>query len=318
MKAIMYHYVRNSDKNFPYFRYLSVENFCKQLDFFEKTFGFVKREDFLNLAHDTSSFENLKNKILLTFDDGFIDHYSFVLPELLKRKIFGLFFVPTGVYGRCKALDVHRIHYLLGKEGGGQMIEYAKEVLKNFGDIALVESADTIETFKQKTYKTQSNDSATTEFKKLFNYYIKYEYREQILDEIVAHFGSDREIFDNLYMSVENLKSMQDNGMIIGSHSVDHLVFSKLTESEQTSQIVQSFDFLENTLGDIPIKTFCYPYGGFHTFNDFTERTLGACGCTFAFNVESRDVSLEDICHRPQALPRYDCNEFAFGKANLG
>lgn len=119
MKAIMYHYARHSHKNFPYFRYLSVENFCKQLDFFEKTFGFVRREDFLNLAHDTSGFENLKNKILLTFDDGFIDHYSFVLPELLKRKLFGLFFIPTGVYGRQKALDVHRIHYLLGMGGGG-------------------------------------------------------------------------------------------------------------------------------------------------------------------------------------------------------
>lgn len=317
MKAIMYHYARHSHKNFPYFRYLSVENFCKQLDFFEKTFGFVRREDFLNLAHDTSGFENLKNKILLTFDDGFIDHYSFVLPELLKRKLFGLFFIPTGVYGRQKALDVHRIHYLLGMGGGGQMLKYAKEALKNFGDTALVESSDTIENFKQKTYKGQSNDSATTEFKKLFNYYIKYEYREQILDEIVAHFVDDREIFDNLYMSVENLKTMQDSGMIVGSHSVDHLVFSKLTESEQTRQIVQSFDFLQNILGDMPIKTFCYPYGGFHTFNDFTEQTLSACGCTFAFNVESRDVTLSDIKNRPQALPRYDCNEFAFGKASL-
>ena len=118
-------------------------------------------------------------------------------------------------------------------------------------------------------------------------------------------------------MSVENLKTMQDSGMIVGSHSVDHLVFSKLTESEQTRQIVQSFDFLQNILGDMPIKTFCYPYGGFHTFNDFTEQTLSACGCTFAFNVESRDVTLSDIKNRPQALPRYDCNEFAFGKASL-
>ncbi|WP_238386991.1 MULTISPECIES: hypothetical protein [unclassified Campylobacter] len=122
MKTIMYHYVRKSDKNFPYFRYLSVENFKKQLDFFEQKFGFVKYEDFLALCenpHDEHIFAKVKNKILPSFDDGFIDHYSFVLPEFLKRGIFGLFFIPTGVYERQKALDVHRIHYLLGKIGGG-------------------------------------------------------------------------------------------------------------------------------------------------------------------------------------------------------
>lgn len=119
MKVIMYHYVRTSSKDFPFFRYLSVENFCKQLDFFEKEFGFVKFEDFLKLKEDLSYFIKVKDKILLTFDDGLIDHFHFVLPELVKRGLFALFFIPTAIYEREKALDVHRIHYLLGRNGGG-------------------------------------------------------------------------------------------------------------------------------------------------------------------------------------------------------
>ncbi|MCV3439800.1 hypothetical protein L8W50_02465 [Campylobacter lari] len=122
MKTIMYHYIRNSNKNFPYFRYLSVDNFKKQLDYFEKEFGFVDYEDFLELcdkSSDYKTFERVKGKILLTFDDGFIDHFKFVMPELLKRNTFGIFFIPTGVYQRKKALDVHRIHYLVGSYGGG-------------------------------------------------------------------------------------------------------------------------------------------------------------------------------------------------------
>lgn len=119
MKTIMYHYVRKSDEKFPFFRYLSVENFRKQLEYFEKKFGFVRYEDFIALKQDLSIFERMKGKILLSFDDGFKDHYDFVLPELLKRGLFGLFFISTGVYEKRKALDVHRIHYLLGKWGGG-------------------------------------------------------------------------------------------------------------------------------------------------------------------------------------------------------
>ncbi|TXE85104.1 polysaccharide deacetylase [Campylobacter peloridis] len=117
MKIIMYHYVKDKT-NLPYFRYLSLENFKKQLDFFENKFGFVKYDDFINFKK-TKNYESIKNKILLTFDDGLKDHFDFVFPELLKRKIFGIFFIPTKILNYKKALDVHRIHYLLGKYGGG-------------------------------------------------------------------------------------------------------------------------------------------------------------------------------------------------------
>ncbi|WP_262868086.1 hypothetical protein [Campylobacter novaezeelandiae] len=119
MKIIMYHYVREKTKDLPFLRYLSFKNFCKQLDFFEKNFGFVKYEDFINLKKDMNYFKELKDKILLTFDDGLIDHYNFVFFELLKRNLFGLFFIPTRILHQKKALDVHRIHYLLGRYGGG-------------------------------------------------------------------------------------------------------------------------------------------------------------------------------------------------------
>lgn len=118
MKIVMYHYVRNNANNLPYFRYLSFENFCKQIIFFKNHFDFVQYEDFVNLKQDLNIFEKIKGKILLSFDDGLKDHYDFVFPKLLEHKIFGLFFIPTQILSRKKALDVHRIHYLLGKWGG--------------------------------------------------------------------------------------------------------------------------------------------------------------------------------------------------------
>lgn len=172
--------------------------------------------------------------------------------------------------------------------------------------------------FSDKTYTKQNNDAATTEFKKLFNYYIKYEFREGILDTLVREFSSDRAIFNALYMSEGELKKMHENKMILGSHSINHLVLSKLSEKEQEHEIRGSFDFLQRLLGGFYVKCFCYPYGGFHTFTPFTERLLNAEGVSFSFNVESRDTELKDIKTRPQALPRFDCNEFEYGRASLG
>jgi len=91
MKIIMYHYVRKHSKEFPYFKYLHIKDFKKQLDYFEQKFGFVKKDDFINAF-------NIKNNkmpqgVVLTFDDGLKDHYKYVLPELLKRNLWGIFYI---------------------------------------------------------------------------------------------------------------------------------------------------------------------------------------------------------------------------------
>ena len=115
----MYHYVRESMPHLPFFRYLSFDNFKKQLDYFEKNFGLVSFEEFCRLKTEPKFINALKNKILLSFDDGLKEHFSLVFPELLKRKALGIFFMPTAVLKEEKALYVHKIHYLLGHGGGG-------------------------------------------------------------------------------------------------------------------------------------------------------------------------------------------------------
>ena len=43
MKAIMYHYVREPEASLPHFKYLNIGDFKKQLDYFQKKFGFVEK-----------------------------------------------------------------------------------------------------------------------------------------------------------------------------------------------------------------------------------------------------------------------------------
>ena len=55
---------------------------------------------------------------------------------------------------------------------------------------------------------------------------------------------------------------------------------------------------------------------GFHFFNDDTVSLLNSLGVDYSFNVESRDIESDDIIYSKQFLPRFDCNEFLFGKAS--
>ncbi|MGI9413034.1 MAG: polysaccharide deacetylase family protein [Hyphomicrobiales bacterium] len=309
MKALMYHYVRPERADLPYFRYLHVEDFAAQLDWIEANFGFVSRPDFERTLTTGRPAEGA----VLTFDDGFADHFDHVLPELARRGLWGVFYVPTGVYDRAELLDVHRIHLLIGRHGGVAVLDHLVGLID---DDMLVDKGNAA--FRTKTYRYQDNDEATNEVKRILNYYISYDHRAEVLARLFGDLiGSEAEEFRRFYMSTDQLLEMAEAGMVIGSHSVSHPVFSRLDVETQWREIDRSFAFLEQALGR-EIDTFCYPYGGFHNFTDDTERLLQKRGCRYAFNVEPRDVAPADLKSRPMALPRYDCNMFAHGGATMG
>jgi peptidoglycan/xylan/chitin deacetylase (PgdA/CDA1 family) len=119
------------------------------------------------------------------------------------------------------------------------------------------------------------------------------------------------------YMTADSILCLHREGHIIGSHSVSHRVMSKLSAEVQSQEIRESVMTLATITGAKPI-TFCYPYGGFHSFTDETEELLREAGIRFSFNVEQRDIQPFDLINRPHALPRYDCNQFPFGEVTVG
>jgi peptidoglycan/xylan/chitin deacetylase (PgdA/CDA1 family) len=168
--------------------------------------------------------------------------------------------------------------------------------------------------FQELTYELQENDNYTQLVKRILNYYISYEFREKVIDELMKKMiPNELSSIENFYLSEDEISEMSAE-MIIGSHSISHPVMSKLNLNEQKKEIKESFNFLNTLKCDLSVKTFCYPYGGFHTFTSQTEELLNNENCLFSFNVEHREISFDDVMNRPQALPRYDCNVFPYGK----
>lgn len=306
MKGIMYHYVRKTNRRLPHFKYLNIENFKKQLDYFQDEFGFVTKEDFLN------SFNTKKPVpgVILTFDDGFKDHYQFVFPELLKRNLWGIFYVPFKVYERNKLLGPHRTHMLLGEFGGQKVLKKLKEKVSK-----KILSHEHVEEFKTLTYKELTDDFASTEVKRILNFYIDEKYREKIIDDLMGDFfKNESSLVKNYYLNEKEIKEMADSGMIIGAHTVNHPVMSKLGLKEQRKEILPCFEFLEKIVGKDAIRTYCHPYGGDFSFNKNTLNILVKAHCLFSFSVEHRDIESNDLKTNLQSLPRYDCNVFPHGK----
>lgn len=308
MKAVMYHYVREFSEDYPNFRFLDISNFRKQLQFFSEQYGFVEKEEWIDFV-STGSMPSKQGKVLLTFDDAMSCQFQHAFSELLDRNLWGIFYVPTNPYKLGTMLNVHKIHLLCGKFEGHHLLDIASDFLTEE-----IISDKKIKAFKSDTYKSQSNSSGVTEFKRLMNYFIDYKHREKILDLIASKLKYSFPLAE-FYIPFEKLLEMQQEGMIIGSHSASHPVMSKLTYEEQFSEIQSSFLELSEVIDD-NLKTYCHPYGSQHDFNKNTIKVLNACNVSYSFSVEPRDIDKNDFIHNRHELPRYDCNFFKHGQAS--
>ncbi len=309
MKAVMYHYVRHHRDALPYQRYLHVDDFQRQLDLLGDEFGFVTRDQFDRALDDGHA----PDGIILTFDDALRDHAQVVLPVLADRGLWGIFYVPTGPYRTGRMLAVHRIHHLVASFGGRRLLEQLLEVID---DEMLTH--DRVREFHTSTYGRVDDDAWIDEFKRTLNYLIDDAHRDRALDSLMHMMCVDQDaVASEHYCTTPQLRSMRDAGMVIGSHSDSHVVLSTLDHDHQRADIEQSMHTLDQLVGP-GVDSFCYPFGGFHTFTADTRQILADLGVRYAFNVEPRDISDVDLQQHPLALPRYDCNAFPFGAARVG
>src|ERR1700733_8571561 len=112
LTIVMYHYVRDLERSrFPEIKGLSIERFCRQLDFIQSRHTPITVQDLL----DAQAFKKAlpPDPILLTFDDGYSDHFANVFPLLDTRGIQGCFFPPAQAVLEHTVLDVNKIHFLL-------------------------------------------------------------------------------------------------------------------------------------------------------------------------------------------------------------
>jgi peptidoglycan/xylan/chitin deacetylase (PgdA/CDA1 family) len=97
------------------------------------------------------------------------------------------------------------------------------------------------------------------------------------------------------YMNWDQLAVLRDAGMEIGSHTIDHLMLTRLDLPEMIRQIAQSRQDLERALG-VNVVSFCYPVGDYDATVVEQVRAAG-----FSFAVTTRwDNNYSDAMTLPR------------------
>lgn len=301
---IMYHYVRDlKHSKYPEIKGLDISLFVEQIDFLKKYYHFITMENLIDAIENNYNLP--KKSVLLTFDDAYSDHFNYVFPILEKNNIQGSFFPPAKAITEHSVLDVNKIHFILATESDKSKIitEIKNELNKYRNEYSL----ETDAYYYEKLAKPNRFDSADVIFiKRLLQVELEESIRKIITNNLFEKIvGINEQTFSkDLYMSIEQLKHLQSNGMHIGSHGYNHFWLGSLSEGEQKKEIEQSISFLNMVGCDISHWTMCYPYGN---YNSTTLNILAEHHCKLALTTE---VGIADIHKQNKyTLPRLDTND---------
>lgn len=299
----MYHYVREiKNSEYPKIKGLEIEGFVRQLDYLNNNFNIIKAEDVINYVKFGV---NLPDKAcLLTFDDGYKDHLTYVLPELLQRKLQGSFFPPAKPVLEREILDVNRVHFILASvDNYHDLISDVDQLCNEHG----INSAE-LKYLKSKYAIPSRYDTAEVMYiKSLLQFALNENIRNSISSMLFQmHVNrSETDFANGLYLSFDEIKKLIDSGMYVGNHGYRHLWLDKESIHSQSSEIDSSLEFLKSVGANTSDWIMCYPYGA---YNNHTLRLLKERNCVAALTTK---VGVAELTRgfAPE-LPRFDTNDY--------
>jgi len=305
LTIVMYHYVRDLKRSrFPRIKGLEIELFRQQLQYLRRHYAPVTMEQVIAATQCAQSLP--ANPVLLTFDDGYADHFQFVLPVLEEMGIQGSFFPPARACLENRVLDVNKVHYVLASVDDAEMLAASILVmLEEFRGTYPIESNDA---YLERYAKPSRFDPPEVIFiKRMLQVGLPEPVRNAITEELFhRHVTDDEAAFAaELYMSIDQLRWLVRRGMYVGSHGYDHYWLDSLDRANQERQIDLSLDFLRRLGCDTRNWTMCYPFGA---WNESLLSILRQRGCRLGLTTR---VDLADMRSDPLTLPRLDTNDLS-------
>ena len=296
--VVSYHYVRDAlDTAFPHLRALHPADFEQQIATFGRNSTIVDYDVFLAaLAGDRPLHGP---SALLTFDDGLIDHYRTVFPQLAARGHRGIFFISPGSNSPApRVLNVQKVQLLVAQLGE-RLWEKVEAAL------AVVGPGLATEATHGSLYRYDS--AAVRRVKQLLNYTVPLETADALLEELFrSSIGDEAEIARELYLTPAMIQEMARAGMTFGYHTRDHRVLSRLPLGEQRAQLEDGVQWIQGLTGQTSVP-FCYPHGHAHAYTQDTVQLVRECGYSMAFTaVRGMSVPSADLRFE---VPRLDTRD---------
>jgi peptidoglycan/xylan/chitin deacetylase (PgdA/CDA1 family) len=264
--VLNYHRIGNAEEDLfdPGVFSATAEEFDRQISFLKRHLSLVTLDEALAFIDGTLKEKTRRCRVLITFDDGYLDNYEIAFPILRLHGAQGVFFLATRMVGSCQVPWWDHIAYLIKTARNHRFtLRYPAELAVNLDKYGLKASLNSI----LKLYKMADNS----------------EPERFILELSEQSKGDDPPGAMRRFLNWDEAREMIGAGMAIGSHTDSHTVLSQLEPDKQFEELSRSRAILEKQLGTAA-DVLAYPVGGRTSFTDTAQKLAQQAGYRAAFS----------------------------------
>jgi peptidoglycan/xylan/chitin deacetylase (PgdA/CDA1 family) len=253
--VLLYHRV-NANRD-PYFPSVSTNVFEGQMSYLARNYRVLSLAEILNRIQQGLEIEPYT--IAITFDDGYRDNFTHAHAVLRKYRLPATLFVATGYIGADRMMWNDQLSWAFKQTDRSHCkLELGNRHL----EFSLHSPADKISSLNLmlETLKSIPEDE-----------------KSRIVDSIVTDLTRERTSLDGVMLTWRELRKMVEEGWDVGSHTVNHVVLTRVTAAVVKDELGQSKQILEKEL-QRPISLFAYPNGKEPDFNLSTKELVRQIG----------------------------------------
>lgn len=259
--VICYHRISNSPKT----NLISALVNCTEREFEEEILFFKKNFNLISLGDLKKSILNNfglpENSLLVTFDDGYKDNYTYAYQVLKRENISATIFLTTDFIDNINNLIwTDQVAYIINS------IEKDYMRIPGFCNIRLKNNKERAKIEIIEKLKNIDDDKKNKIIHQLFN----------------DHGINPDNIPKDSYLSTDEIKEMSRNKIYFGSHGCSHSILTKIDQVSARNEIFNSKRRIEEITGK-SVEFFAYPNGSFLDFNAQIIVLLKSAGYLGAF-----------------------------------
>jgi len=252
---------------------LSADKFDEYLRVLSRRYHFVSLMDAVDMLQGRRPIQPYS--IVLTFDDGYRNNVTHALPILRRYNAPATFFVPTGFVNVPRPFWFDRLDYALQQVPvDGRQVKIGSFSMRLEGKTR-VRLCECYKRLRRTAKKLHMPDD---EFLRDM---------EQLAAQLEAESGralSDIQQDDDwsAILTWEQIRQIAEDGVTIGSHTVDHIRLDLVGQDVAKDQLVRSRRDIETRTGE-SCRYLCYPNG---SLSDETTSLARKCGYTCGLTTE--------------------------------
>lgn len=247
---------------------VSLESFEKQMQFIAQTCNPISLKNYVIAVKNRLILP--KRTVIITFDDGWKDNFTYAFPILKRLHIPATIFLTTGYIGQKRIFWQEQIRYLLN------IIKYSEQLKLEWGNYLIKLKNDLPELNKILTTNIIDEKRIITILKS-----IEQKLRDNFINDITKILN-----YPNLpyqmhdFLDWNDIRMMQKYGIEFGSHTVNHLLLDKTDQNTLWNELKKSKEQIETEIGE-KIYAIAYPNGNFNDdVIEVAQKAGYSCGVT--------------------------------------